>query len=333
MRRWTQSTDDKGDDDMLKKGFMAAIAIATLLGAPVAHAADQKVLSIATGGTGGTYFAIGSGIATLVAKHMPGYKLVVQSTAASIENIHLVGNKKVDLAIVMPDSAYFAMNGGREFGGKAKYENLRAVMAGHASLLQAAALQSSKVKSFADLKGKKVALSAPASPSKYVTIAALEAYGLKKGDYQEAYLTYAEMVEGLKDGNIDGSAVFAGVPTSSMLDLATTTKINLLPVEDSKFDFIKKEYPYFSKAVIPAKTYPGQDQPMTTIAAPSILIARADLPEETVYLLVKTILEHTSELAAIHGSGADWKLDTATDGIAIPFHPGAQKYLQEKKKL
>ncbi|MBW7850662.1 MAG: TAXI family TRAP transporter solute-binding subunit [Rhodospirillales bacterium] len=312
---------------------MAGFGLALLVAAPPSQAADQKILSIATGGSGGTYFAIGGGMAALVSKYMPGYKLVVQSTAASIENIHLVANKKVDFAIVMPDSAYFATTGGREFSGKAKYDNLRAVTAGHASLLQAASLQSSKIKSFADLKGKKVALSAPGSPSKFLTMAALEAYDLKAGDYQDAYLTYAEMVEGLKDGNIDASAVFAGIPTSSMLDLATTTKINFLPVEESKFAFIKKNYPYYSKAVIPAKTYPGLDEPMTTLAAPSILITHSDVPDEVVYQLAKAILEHTEELAGIHAAGAEWNLKTATDGIAIPFHPGAKKYLKEKNKL
>lgn len=317
-----------------RKGWAAlAVLAVALVGTSPSDAAEQKALSIATGGSGGTYFAIGSGMATLVAKYMPGYKLVVQSTAASIENIHLVANKKVDFAIVMPDSAYFATTGGREFSGKQKYDNLRALTAGHASLLQAASLQSSDIKSFGDLKGKKVALSAPGSPSKFVTMAALEAYGLKPGDYDGAYLTYAEMVEGLKDGNIDASAVFAGVPTSSMLDLATTTKINLLSVDESKFDFIKKEFPYFSKAVIPANTYPGQDQPMTTLAAPAILITHSDVPEEVVYQLTRAILEHTAELAAIHAAGAEWNLATATDGIAIPFHPGAKKYLREKNKL
>lgn len=327
-----KKTEAKG---ILKKGSMslAVFGLALLGAVPGSWAADQKVLSIATGGSGGTYFAIGSGMATLVSKYMPDYKLVVQSTAASIENIHLVANKKVDFAIVMPDSAYFATIGGREFSGKAKYDNLRAVTAGHASLLQAASLKSSGIKNFTDLRGKKVALGAPGSPSKFLTMAALEAYDLKSDDYQAAFLTYAEMVEGLKDGNIDASAVFAGIPTSSMLDLATTTKINFLPVEESKFAFLKKNYPYYSKAVIAANTYTGQDAPVTTLAAPAILITNSDGPEEVVHQFIRTILEHTDELAAIHPAGAKWNLQTATDGIAIPFHPGAKKYLQEKNKL
>lgn len=319
---------------MLKTMIIVMAAFSLVLGVAFGGlAADQKVISLATGGTGGTYYAIGGGISKLVAQYMPGYKLVVQSTGASIENIHLVANKKVDFAIVMPDAAYFAYNGGREFKGKAKYPNLRAVMAGHASLLQGAALQSSGIKSFADLKGKKVALSAPGSPSKFVSMAALAAYGLKPDDYKATYLTYAEMVQAVKDGTIDASMVFAGIPTSSMLDLSTTQKINFLPVAPAKYAYIKKNYPYYAKAVIPAKTYSDQDQPVPTISAPAVLITNSAVPAKTVYLLVKTILEHTSELGKIHKAGNAWDLADATEGIAIPFHPGAAKFLKEKGKL
>lgn len=318
---------------MFRKAYWIMALIGLILVNPQYSYASGKVLSIATGGTGGTYFAIGGGMSSLVTKYMPGYKLVVQATAASIENIHLVAGKKVDFAIVMPDSAYFATIGDREFKGKAKYGNLRAVIAGHASLLQGAALQSSGIKGFGDLKGKKVALSAPGSPSKFVTIAALEAYGLNPGDYKDAYLTYAEMVEALKAGTIDASMVFAGIPTSSMVDLFATAKINLLPVEEDKFGFINKNYPYFTRAVIPARTYSGQDKPLTTLAAPSILITHSEVSEEVVYLITKTILDHTDELAKIHPAGAEWNLEGATGGIAIPFHRGAEKFLKEKGKL
>ena len=319
---------------MFKKVLLITGALALVLGLAVTGgAADQKVLSVATGGTGGTYYAIGGGISKLVAEHLPGYKLVVQSTGASIENVHLVANKKVDFAIVMPDAAYFAFTGGREFKGKAKYPNLRAVMAGHASLLQGAALVSSKIKSFADLKGKKVALSAPGSPSKFVSMAALAAYGLKDGDYKATYLTYSEMVQAVKDGTIDASMVFAGVPTSSMLDLSTTEKINFLAVEPSKYAFIKKEFPYYAKATIKAKTYSGQEQAVSTLSAPAVLITHDGVPAEAVYGMIKTILEHTDELAKIHKAGAAWNLEDATEGIAIPFHAGADKYLKEKGKL
>jgi len=325
---------EKKEEKMFRKLVVVLAAMCLVLGTAIGGiAADQKVISIATGGSGGTYYAIGAGISKLVSKYMPGYKLVVQSTGASIENIHLVANKKVDFAIVMPDAAFFAYTGGREFEGKAEYPQLRAVMTGHASLLQGATLQSSGIKNMAGLKGKKIALGAPGSPSKFVSMAALEASGLKLEDYRPTYLTYSEMVQALKDGTITSSMVFAGIPTSSMLDLSTTKKINFLSIEENQYAYLKKNYPYYARAVIPANTYSGQDKAVNTISAPSTLITNADVSTETVYLLIKTILDHTDELGQIHKAGNAWDLGDAIEGVAIPFHSGAEQFLKEKGKL
>jgi TRAP transporter TAXI family solute receptor len=318
---------------MLKKttviGLFLCLALALAAGA---QAAD-KVLSIATGGTAGTYYAIGGGMAKLISKYMPGYKLVVQSTGASIENCHLVGNKKVDFAIVMSDPAFFAYTGEREFKGKAKYTNIRGVMSGHNSLWQPAVLASSGIKSLGDLKGKKVALSAPGSTSKFGSIGAIEAYGVKPGEYKDVYLTYAEMVQAIKDGTIDCSWVCAGIPTSSMLDLTSSVKAICLPIAPDKFPIILKKHPYYGRGTIPANTYTGQTKDVPALSTASILITHKDVPAEAVYLLAKTIMDHSKELGEIHKSGSMYDLDDATEGVAVPFHPGAEKYLKEKGKI
>ena len=198
---------------------------------------------------------------------------------------------------------------------------------------QPVVLESSGIKSIADLKGKKVALGAPGSPSKFGAIAAMEAYGVKPGDYKDVYLTYTEMVEALQDGTIDCSWVVAPIPTSSMLNLSSSSKVRFLPIEDDKFAYIKKHYPYYSKTVIPANTYSGQNKPVPALGCMVMLMTNADVPEKTVYLMAKTIMEHTEELGQVHKAGYEWNLESATEGIAIPYHPGAEKYLKEKGKL
>lgn len=293
-------------------------------------AGQQQAYSLATGGTGGTYYVVGSGMATMVDKYVPNTKLVVQATAASIENIRLVGTKKVDFAITMPDSAYYSMKGEREFTGKEKFDNLRAVMAGHISILQGFVLEKSGIKQISDLKGKKVALSAPSSPAIYVAKAALEAYGLKDGDYKPVLLSYAEQIEAIKDGAIDAGFIYAGTPTSSLMDLSSTSAIRVLPLEESRLNESVKKYPYFTKAKIKAGTYKGQSEDIWTLAGPAILITRADVKDEVVYNITKAIIEHTKELEAIHPAGLEWDLSDAVEGTAIPLHPGAEKYLKEK---
>lgn len=291
---------------------------------------QQQVFSLATGGTGGTYYVVGSGMAKIVEQYVPNTKLVVQATAASTENIRLVGSKKVDFAIALTDGAYFAMRGEREFAGKEKYDNIRAVMAGHVSQLQIFVLEKSGIKQISDLKGKKLALSAPASPAIYIAKAALEAYGLKDGDYKPVLLSYAEQVEAIKDGTIDAGFIYAAAPTSSIMDLASVSDIRILPIEESKLDEAIKKYPYFIKGKIKAGTYKGQNEDVPALAGPAIMITRDDVDEDVVYNITKALCEHTDELGAVHPAGLEWDLGDAVEGTAIPLHPGAEKYFKEK---
>ena len=295
----------------------------TVQGAPV------KFISIATGGTGGTYYVIGGGMGKLIEKYVPGVKVSVESTAASTENCRLVASKRVKFAIVMPDSAYFAYNGGREFGDK-KYPNIRGVMAGHTSTMHFIVRTKSGIKSLADLRGKKVALAAPGSPSAFIAEAALEAYGLTKKDYKPTLLTYAEQANALRDDTIDMACIFAGVPAAAALDISSTHDVTFLGVGKEEIRKVTEKHPYWTAGVIKAGTYKGQTVDIPTFNSPAMLITSDDVDEETVYAVTKAILEHTPELKAVHPQGGEWDLADAAEGVAIPFHPGAAKYLMEK---
>ncbi len=294
-----------------------------------AQGAPVKFISIATGGTGGTYYVIGGGMGKLIEKYVPGVKVSVESTAASTENCRLVAARKVKFAIVMPDSAYFAYNGGREFGDK-KYPNIRGVMAGHTSTMHFIVRTKSGIKSLADLRGKKVALAAPGSPSAFIAEAALEAYGLTKKDYKPTLLTYAEQANALRDDTIDMACIFAGVPAAAALDISSTHDVTFLGVGKEELRKVIEKHPYWTAGVIKAGTYKGQNADIPTFNSPAMLITSEDVDEETVYAVAKAIMEHTAELKAIHPQGAEWDLADAAEGIAIPFHPGAARYLMER---
>ncbi len=196
-----------------KMAVMISIGLVTF-GIGAAMAASVQFISIATGGTGGTYFILGSGMAKIIEKYVPNVKVSVESTAASTENIRLIAGKKVQLAIVMPDGAYFGYHGGREFKDT-KYPNLRSVMAGHTSPMHFMVRSNSGIKSLADLRGKRVALSAPGSTAVFMAESALEAYGLTRKDYKPMLLSYAEQADALRDGTIDMACIFAGAPASA----------------------------------------------------------------------------------------------------------------------
>jgi len=314
-----------------KKAIMISVILAGL-GVGAAMAASTQFISIATGGTGGTYFILGSGMAKIIEKYVPNVRVSVESTAATTENVRLIAAKKVQFAIVMPDGAYFGYHGGREFKD-AKYPNLRSVMAGHTSPMHFIVRSNSGIKSLADLKGKRVALSAPGSTAVFMAESTLEAYGLTRKDYKPMLLSYAEQADALRDGTIDMSCIFAGAPASAAVDLSMTHDITFLGVGPEELKKVINVHPYCKEIVIKAGTYKGQKADVKTFATASILITHAEMEPELVYAVTKAILEHTPELKEVHPQGAEYDLEDAAIGVAIPLHPGAAKYLAEKGVL
>ena len=318
----------------LRNKILAIVVVSTIvvMASERRSTAAVKFISLATGGSGGTYYVIGGGMGKIIEKYAPDIKVSVESTAASTENCRLVAAKKVQFAIVMPDGAYFAFKGGREFGEK-KYPNIRGVMAGHTSTMHFMVRAKSGIKSLADLKGKKVALSAPGSPSMYIAEAALEAYGLPKKDYKPTLLTYSEQASALRDDTIDMACVFAGVPASSALDVSSTHDITFLGMGQAEVKGVIAKHPYWTAGVIKAATYRGQGAEVLTLCSPAMLITHDEVEADLVYAVTKAILEHTPELKAVHPQGAEWDLADAIEGVAIPFHPGAERFLKEKGVL
>ena len=311
---------------------VAAVCAVFVLGYGLTAEAATKFISIATGGTGGTYYIIGGAMGKTIEKYVPEAKVSVESTAASTENCRRLASRQVKFAIVMPDSAYFAYNSGREFGDK-KYPNIRGVMAGHTSTMHFVVRSNSGIKSLADLKGKKVALAAPGSPSAFIAEAALEAYGLTKKDYKPTLLTYAEQADALRDNTIDMACIFAGVPASAAMDISSTHDVTYLGVGQEEMKKVIKKHPYWTAGVIKAGTYKGQSATVPTFNSPAMLVTTDDVDADLVYAVAKAIMDHTPELTAIHPQGAEWDLADAVEGVAIPFHPGAVKYLKEKGVL
>jgi len=314
-----------------KMVVMVSVILASLgIGATMATSAE--FISIATGGTGGTYFILGTGMAKIIEKYVPNIKVAVESTAATTENVRLVAAKKVQFAIAMPDGAYFGYHGGREYK-EAKYPNLRSVMAGHTSPMHFLVKSTSGIKSLGDLKGKRVALSAPGSTAVFMAESTLEAYGLAKKDYKPMLLSYAEQANALRDGAIDMACIFAGAPNSTALDLCSTHEITFLGVGPEEIKKVLKVHPYCKEFVIKAGTYKRQNQDVKTFATSSILITYAEMDPQLVYAVAKAIMENTPELKEVHPQGAEYDLADAAEGVAIPLHPGAAKYLTEKGVL
>jgi hypothetical protein len=312
----------------MKKIF--AIALCLVLATSVF--AQQRFLTIATGGTAGTYFPLGGALADIWNKNIPKMNATAQSTGASIANINLLKGGNVDVIFTQNDVANYSYNGTELLKDQA-YKDLRGMACLYNETIQLVALESSGIKTLADLKGKRVSVGAAGSGTEANARQILEAAGLTYNDIKVQYLSFGESASNMKDGNIDAAFNTAGIPTAAIQDLSVSRKMVLVPIDKEAASKLMAKYPFYAVQVIPAGTYQGQTQNVTTVAVKSMLAVSSKLPADLVYELLATMFEHTDRLIAAHAQGKNVKLETALEGMSIPLHPGAEKFYKEKGVL
>jgi len=307
----------------------APAAAPTQASAPAASVpalTKEYKMSMATGGTAGTYYPYGGAIAGLWSKYLKGVTVTAETTGASVENIRLLGNKQVELALIQNDIADYAYNGTEMF--KEKTNNFKAVAMLYPELVQWTVTPD--IKSFADLKGKRIVVGPAASGSEANTRQIVEANGMTYKDFSKAlFLSNAEAAAAMKDRQVDGFFVTSGAPLSAITDVTTAMDINILPIDGDVAKKVMDRYKFFVTTKIPGGTYKGLPNDIPTIAVQSCLVARDDLDPDLVYWLTKTLIEKQPELAQAHAKGKDLSKESAVKGVTIPWHPGAEKYYKE----
>jgi uncharacterized protein len=190
------------------------------------------------------------------------------------------------------------------------------------------------INTIADLKGKRVSTGSPGSATEVMAFRIIEAAGLDRDkDLRRERLGVAESTNAIKDGKIDAYFWVGGLPTAGVTDLAASpgVKIKLLDTADLVPKMNSKYGNLYSRGVIPAKTYPGQDKDNQVAVVQNILVANASMPDQVAYNIVKTFIEKRDELIAVHREAESITLENQkTENTSVPWHPGAEKYLKEK---
>jgi len=273
------------------------------------------------------YYPIGGAFSNVI-KNKLGYKSSAQSTGASVENINLILEGKADLAITMGDAIAQAYEGFGAFEGK-PHKNLRALMGLYPNYVQLVTTENSGIKKFEDLKGKRVGVGAPNSGVELNARMMYEAHGMTYEDSKIDYLNYGEAIDQMKNGLIDAAFVTSGIPNATVMELGTTNKIVIVPIEGEGAKKLIEKYPFFVEDIIPADTY-DTDTDVKTVTVMNILIVREDLPEEVVYDLTKGIFENLDDIKASHNTAEKHiSLENSQIGVNIPLHPGAERYYKE----
>ncbi len=289
-------------------------------------------ISIATGGTGGVYYPMGGGLASVLSSKVPGMSATAEVTGGSVDNLNLIGTGKPYVGFSMADAAKDAQIGEGKFVGKKV--DLRTLVVLYPNLMHIVTVDSTGIKSMKDLKGKRISTGAPGSATEVMAFRLLEAAGLDKDkDVKRERLSVAESVNAIKDRKIDAFFWVGGLPTAAVTDLANTpgTKIVMVDTGEEVAAMNKKYGNLYFVTTIPKATYSGMARDNKVAAVANILVVNANMPDDQAYKIVKAIFDNKLELVRTHQEFMSVSLENQkTKSTPVDFHPGALKYFKEK---
>lgn len=210
---------------------------------------------------------------------------------------------------------------------KEKIESVKGIATLYPETIQIVTTKKSGIQSVEDLKGKVVSVGEAGSGTRANAEQILEVHGMTFDDIKARNLSFDDSVSGIQDGTIDAAFITAGTPTGAVESLSATEDVVIVPIAEDKINALIEKYPYYAKDEVPQGTYKLAET-VPTVAVRAMLVARADLPEDTVYNVTKAIFENLDKVK--HAKAQQIKLENALDGMSIELHPGAKKYFDEK---
>ena len=307
------------------------VLVLALSGIGPATAGPTVRLSIATGTTGGVYFPLGGGLASLMSRHIPGVAATAEVTPASVDNIRLLGAKRADLAMVLADTAVDGLKGEEAFKGNPV--PIRTLSPLYNNFNHLVTVEGTGINTVADLKGKRVSLGPPGSGTEVTALRILEAAGINPDrDIRKERLSPAASADAIKDKKIDAFFWSGGLPTAAVLDLAVSpgVRIRLVPLDTVLPAMQRKWGNLYFRSVIQKEYYIGLPADLPTVGVANLLISHKDFDAELAYQITKLLFERRPELALVHKEAANITLTGAAGRSPLPFHPGAVRYFKER---
>lgn len=316
---------------------LSAIAAALALGASLvspAAVAQQKFVTIGTGGVTGVYYAAGGAICRLMnkerAKH--GIRCSVESTGGSVYNINTIKGGELDFGVAQSDVQFNAVKGLAQFKDGGAHSDLRAVFSVYPEPLTVLARKEAGVTKFEDFKGKRFNVGNPGSGTRDTITTLMTAMGMKTSDFSlTSELKPDEHGAALCDNKIDGFGYVVGSPAANIQDPTTTCGAKLVPVAGPAVEKLIKEFPYFAEATIPGGMYPNNPDPVKTFGVVASFVSSAKVPDDVVYAMVKAVFDNIDEFKKLHPAFANLDpKEMIKNGMSAPLHSGAVKYYKEK---
>jgi TRAP transporter TAXI family solute receptor len=254
-------------------------------------------------------------------------------TAASVDNLKLIQQRKVDIAFALADTLDDAARGQGAFQRTGAVK-ARALAVLYPNYTHVATIAGNGIGRLADLKGRVVSTGSPGSGTEVIALRLLRAAGLDPDrDIRRQALTVNASVDALKDGKIDAFFWSGGLPTASILDLASSIGITarLLPNDDALAG-LQARYgaTLYSRLVMPRGSYPGMTADVTVVGVQNVLVVHEAMEEQLAYDVTRVLFEKQAELARIHPEARHLSLTRAVEGSPAPFHAGAVRFYRER---
>ncbi len=295
--------------------------------------AKTTFITIGTGGITGVYYPTGGAIAKIVnkKKDVYGIRCTVESTGGSVFNVNAIMAGDLQFGVVQSDRQFQAINALAEWKDKGKQEDLRAVFSIHPESITLVAAVDAGINDIMDLKGKRVNIGNPGSGQRQNAIDALEAVGIDyKTDMNAEGIKASESASLLQDGRIDAFFYTVGHPSGSIKEAtAGARKVRFASI--TGIESLLAKYPYYAKAYIPVKMYPGAEntENVDTFGVKATFVTSAKVPDDVVYAVTKEVFDNFDDFKKLHPAYAVLTKEGMLEGLSAPLHPGALKYYKE----
>lgn len=325
------------------KNFAGALLMAaslSVVGTGPSSAQDgewKSELVFGGGSLGGVYYTIAGAIADLLQREVEGIDRVSAVTGSTTLFIPQIQDNKIDIMLGTPDAMYFGWSAeaGQGFEEGERYDKLRVAGVTYVNMMDLVVLADAGIETVEDIGSGRVAVLSATLKDPMERY--LEAHGVESPEVS-IIGDWNQMAQALRDGSIAAMQGISTHPTPALTELGNAVNLKLLTYSSDeavqKF-LANPQTRFFQKVVQPAGTYEWQTEDYPTIGRGTTVVISADLPDDQVYAIVKTIYENVDYLTKIHPSAAQFTTATMQEYldagvIQIPFHPGARRYFEEQ---
>lgn len=313
-----------------KKIIAAVLTAAVLVGSLTGCSIGSQKIRVGSAPVGGVYYMLTNALVGLVEEESKDYSFDVRTTTGSMANLRLLSEDYIQMGIAQADIINNVYYGEGDHEGKKLLQGYSAVGSPYTEVMQIVVRADSGIESLDDLQDKTVCVGAEESGSEQNAEQILDACGLTDGLVKKVNMDYTESAKKLEAGEIDAIFCTSGLKTTMIDELSRQCNIRLLEIDNTVAKRLNGEYSYYLRTVIPAGTYSGQDEDISTLGVKAVLCVSNKMPDDLAYLLAKVLNNRETELQYSAGVNIEKDDSRAASGITIPFHEGAVSYYEEQ---